>query len=165
MPVSSDHDDTPKPPERGNGEDKVVGRPYSRVEAEVLEILQRTDRPVSLSDHVRRKAARARRARLERATGRLRDAQEAIGPGTMLIACVGLAFGSFLVRDASALLANVLAIASVVCLIWPIVERFRRPAGPSNRRWRGRDMDFVPPADPPRWVRDLRERFRRPPRL
>ena len=164
MPVTSDSDDTPRRPDGSDGEDRVIGRPYSRVEAEVLEILQRTDRPVSLSEHVRRKAARARRERLARATWQLRRAPAEAGPGAFLVPCVGFAPGAYLVRDVSALLANVLVLASVVCLFWPIVARLRQPAGSPSRRWRGRDMDFRPPPEPPRWVLDLRERFRRPPR-
>lgn len=164
MAVTSDHDDKAKPHDRPDGEDRVIGRPYSRVESEVLEILQRNDRPLSISEHVRRKAARARRARLERAAWQVRRAQGEAGPGTFLVACLGLALLAYFLRDVSALLASILALASAVCLFWPIVMRVRRPAGPSNRRWRGRDIDYTPPAEPPRWVRGLQDRFRRPPR-
>jgi hypothetical protein len=164
MPVTSDHDDGSKSADRPNGEDKVVGRPYSRLESEVLEILERSDKPISFSDHVRRKVARERRERLMRATGSLRQVRGQAGPGTFLVASIGLAIVAFLLQDASGLLAYLLALASVVCLFWPIVQSLRRPAGSSNRRWRGRDMDYTPPPEPPRWVQNLRDRFRGPPR-
>jgi hypothetical protein len=165
MPTTSDHDDKSKSHDRPDGEDRVIGRPYSRVETEVLEILERKDRPLSFSEHVRRKAARARRQRLERATWQLRRARTEAGPGTFLVASLVLALFAYFLRDVSALLASILALASVACLFWPIIMRFRHPAGSSNKRWRGRDMDYYSPsAEPPRWVRNLQDRFRRPPR-
>ena len=165
MPATGDHDDQFKSSDRPDGEDRLIGRPYSRVESEVLEILQRKDRPLSFSEHVRRKAARARRQRLERAALQVRHARAEAGPGTFLVACLVLALLGYFLRDVSALLASILALASVVCLFWPIVMRFRRPAGSNNKRWRGRDMDYyATPAEPPRWVRNLQDRFRRPPR-
>ena len=162
MPATGDHDDPRERSDRPDGEDRVIGQPYSRVETEVMEILRRTDRPISFGEHVRRKAARARRDRLVNAGRQLRRTRGQAGPGSLLLACIGLALVAFLLRDASRLLATLLAVASVVCLFWPIVTRLRRPTGGStSQRWRGRDMDYSPPPEPPRWAQDLRDRFRR----
>ena len=161
MPTTSDHDDVHERPDRPDGEDRVIGRPYSRVESEVMEILRRSDKPISFTEHVRRKTARARRERLLEVGTRVRRSQGQAGPGTFLLACIGLALAAFLLRDASRLLATLLAVASVVCLFWPVVTRLRQPSAPTTKRWRGRDMDYTTPAEPPRWARDLRDRFRK----
>ena len=162
MPVTGDHDDSRDRPPPPDGEDRVIDQPYSRVETEVMEILRRTDRPISFSEHVRRKAARARRERLANAGRHVQLAGSQAGPGAFLLACIGLALIAFLLRDASRLLATLLAIASVICLFWPIVTHLRRPTGGStSQRWRGRDVDDTPPTEPPRWAQDMRDRFRK----
>jgi len=158
MPTTSDRDENG---DRPDGEDRVIGRPYSRVEAEVLEILERSDKPISFSDHVRRKVARERRERLRQAGERLTQPRGNAGPGTFLVAAIVLAVVAFLLRDVSGLLAYLLGLGSVICLFWPIVQSLRRPSESSSRRWRGRDMDDTPPPEPPRWVQDLRDKFRR----
>ena len=135
--------------------------PRSRLEDEVLEILVRADQPTSFRDHVRRKAQRRRRAQLDAAT-RSVPSLGALGPGTFLIACLGLAFLATLVRDSSALLANLLGLASVASLAMVWVRRHGGAGGSNVKTWRGRDIDLSPP--PPAWVESLRERFRRPPR-
>ncbi len=71
--------------------------------------------------------------------------------------------GAVLVEDTSAILATLLALASVGFLLAPIVGRYRRPGRSDVKRWRGRDIDLSPP--PPAWVGSLRDRFRKPPRF
>jgi len=132
------------------------------MEDEVLEILYRTDQPSSLADHVRRKTARRRQSRLA-AISRVPRLAQQMGPGTMLLASFGAALLAVLVKDASAILATLLALASVWLLLAPIVGRFRRPGQSDIKRWRGRDIDLSPP--PPAWVGSLRDRFRKPPRF
>ena len=135
--------------------------PRSRLEDEVLEILVRADQPTSLKDHVRRKAQRGRppagsiRPRSVPSLGQ-------IGPGTLLIASLAVAFLATIVRDGSPLLATLLAIVSVVLLAMIWVQRFGPPGGSNVKQWRGRDIDLSP--SPPAWVESLRDRFRRPPR-
>ncbi|MDP9369117.1 MAG: hypothetical protein M3Q03_12710 [Chloroflexota bacterium] len=134
----------------------------SRMEDEVLEILYRTDQPTSFADHVRRKTTRQRRSRLSTISRSFRTTQQ-LGPGTMLLASIGAALLAVLVKDASAILATLLALASVSLLLAPIVGRYRRPGRSDVKRWRGRDIDLNPP--PPAWVGSLRDRFRKPPRF
>lgn len=137
----------------------------SRLEDEVLEILHRTDQPASFGDHVRRKSARQRRDRLDRARGAVTPTGGVfpLDPTTSLVGCLIAAFLALLFRDISALLSTLLAIVSIGLLLWPIVDRFRRPQQADIKRWRGRDVDLSPP--PPPWVRSLQNRFRRPPRI
>lgn len=151
--------DTGKPPDPSQRQPP----PRSRLEDEVLEILYRTDQPASFTDHVRRKAAQQRQRRVNDATSSIRGLLPAQWTsGSLLIAAFVVAFLAILVRDTSAVLATLLALASVILLIWPIIERFRRPDQSDIKRWRGQDMDFRPP--PPPWVQSLQDRFRRPPR-
>ncbi|MDP9354898.1 MAG: hypothetical protein M3R02_06370 [Chloroflexota bacterium] len=134
----------------------------SRMEDEVLEILYRTDQPSSFADHVRRKTARQCQSRLSTVSRYPRLLRQT-GPGTMLVASIGAALLAVLVKDASAILATLLALASVSLLLAPIVGRYRRPGQSDVKRWRGRDIDLSPP--PPAWVGSLRDRFRKPPRF
>ncbi len=134
----------------------------SRMEDEVLEILYRTDQPSSLADHVRRKTARQRRSRIS-AVSRSYGLRRQAGPGTMLLATLGAALLAVLVKDTSAILATLLALASVAFLLAPIVGRYRRPGRSDVKRWRGRDIDLSPA--PPAWIGSLRDRFRKPPRF
>lgn len=131
----------------------------SRLEAEVAEILARTEQPASFSDHVRRKAE---------AAGGPRPGVPAIpslqhlGPGSFLLGALGLAFLGAAVSGVSPLLATLFAIASFVSLAMVWVRR--EPPGPSGpKMWRGRDLDSGP--DSPPWVNSIRDRMRRPPRL
>jgi hypothetical protein len=135
--------------------------PRSRLEDEVLEILVRADQPTSLRDHVRRKAQQRRRTQLTAFTQSLPRLNTA-GPGTFLVACLVLAFLAMLVRDSSALLATLLAIASSASLVMIWVRRYGAGGRADVKTWRGRDIDLAPPS--PAWVDSLRDRFRRPPR-
>ena len=146
--------------DRGSEKGSSGGR--SRLEDEVLEILVRSEQPTSLSDHIRRKAVRERRMRAGRAASGLPRVASSLGPGSLLIASIVLAFVAAAVRDWSALLGQLLAIASVAALIGIYVVTHRRPCGSSVKQWRGRDIDLSPTA--PAWVESLRDRFRRPPR-
>lgn len=61
---------------------------------------------------------------------------------TPLLVAVGLAILSFLVADASPLLASLLALAAVIFVVLPLVQRFRRPgAAPETKMWRGRVIE------------------------
>jgi hypothetical protein len=142
------------------------GQQRTRLEEEVLEILQRTDQPISFSDHVRRKVAQERRQRLGRWQDGVASLPSRLSGFSGLVGCLILAFLAFLVRDLSPLLATILAVASVVCLLLPIVQRFRGPTSPSGQRWRGQDVSFSgSPGGQPAWFEHLRQRFRRPPRI
>lgn len=146
--------------------DRSSAQHRTRLEEEVLEILQRSDQPISFSDHVRRKVAQERRERFGRWQASLASLPSRLGSFSGLIGCLILAFLAFLVRDVSPLLATVLAIASVVCLLLPIVQRFRGPTPSADKRWRGQDVTFSgTPGGQPAWFEHLRQRFRKPPRF
>ena len=134
----------------------------SRLEDEVLEILVRTDQPPSLRDHIRRKAARRRHARLAGVARDLPAVARGLGPGAMLVGALAVAVLAALLRPSSPLFAQLLAVASVALLGGVYLLRSRGGRGPRVKQWRGRDIDLSPP--PPAWMTSLRERFRRPPR-
>ncbi len=60
---------------------------------------------------------------------------------------LGLAIVALLVSSVSALLATMLCLAAVICVILPMIQRFRRrPAAPPDiRMWRGQVIDAGPP--------------------
>jgi hypothetical protein len=157
-------------PEKPDGDAPPPGKPRTRLEDEVLEILQRTDTPVSMSEHVRRKVAQERRERAQRWRNEALSLPSRLGAFSGIFGFAILGFLAFLVRDASPLLATILAVLSVIVLFLPVVDRYRNgPQSSSSKRWRGRDMDFSsrPPGSSgqPAWFEHLRDRFRRPPRI
>ncbi len=64
-----------------------------------------------------------------------------------IVLALGLAIAALLVSGISALLANMFSLAAVVCIMLPMVQRFRgRPTGPPDiRMWRGQVIDSKPP--------------------
>lgn len=135
----------------------------SRLEEEVLEILEQTDRPISFAERVRARAERERMQRRARLRTRLTSGLTEITPGMMLLGAVVAGVLAWWVADFSGLLARLFAILCVALIIGPIIMQFRRPSGPtSSKRWRGRDMNAG--IGQPDWYNDLRDRFKRPPR-
>lgn len=132
----------------------------SRLDDELLEILQKNDRPISFADHVRRKTVGQRQPSPPRSAGLKRHRLWPVAP---FIGAFALAFLGLSVRDTSALLATLLAWASVALLFLPIILRLRRPANSQVKRWRGRDMDLQAPRRD--WLGELRDRFSGRPRL
>jgi hypothetical protein len=62
-----------------------------------------------------------------------------------IVVALGLALIALFVADVSPLLSNVLSLAAVVCLLLPMVQRFRGPsAPPETRMWRGKVIDTRP---------------------
>lgn len=142
-----------------NGEPPRPPSRPSRLEAEIAEILERTEQPASFTEHVRRKAA----ARPPRVTPALSGPSlHHLGPGSFLIGALLFAALAAFVSGVSPLLATLLAIASFAsfAMIW---VRRAAPGGMSAKTWRGRDLD--PGPTPPPWLQSLRDRFGGPPRL
>jgi hypothetical protein len=157
-------------PDQPDGESRPPGKQRSRLEDEVLEILQRTDTPVSISEHVRRKVAQERRERVQRWRHEAQSLPSRLGAFSGIFGFAILGFLAFLLRGTSPLLATILAILSVVVLFLPVVDRYRNgQQGSTTKRWRGRDMDlsYRPPGSSgqPAWFEHLRNRFRKPPRI
>lgn len=116
----------PEPPASGR----------SRVESEVLEILERADRDPTIADKVRAKSWETRVA-LGRPTAPARSGT--LTPGMLLIGSVLLAVAAAALRGVSPLLAILLGLASfgMLAALW-----FDRGHSlPSASRWRGRDLD------------------------
>ena len=122
-------------PEKPEGNDHPPGKPRTRLEDEVLEILQRTDTPVSMSEHVRRKVAQERRERAQRWRNEARSLPSRLGAFSGIFGFAILGLLAYLLRDASPLLATILAVLSVVVLFLPVVDRYRNgPKSSTSKR-------------------------------
>ena len=116
----------------------------SRVEDEVLEILQKADRPPTVADQVRSKA-REGKVSLGRAAAH-QGRFDLRGPLAPLLGAVALALLGSLVRGASPLAASLLGVFAfaVFCSLW-----FAPSTGPgTGNRWRGRDLGDLPGRPP-----------------
>ncbi len=67
-----------------------------------------------------------------------------------IVVALGLAIAAVLVAGFSALLANLLGLAAVVCILYPMAQRLKRKptAPPDIRMWRGQVIDAKPPQQP-----------------
>jgi hypothetical protein len=116
--------------------------PLSRIEREVLEILERadSDKP-PVTDLVKWKAQSQRRQRQQQVSSVVGGLRNRLTPGILLIMGVVLAVMALIARHSTPGLARFAAIAALICLIVPFIMVFRRPAQPTGpKRWRGRDM-------------------------
>ncbi len=116
--------------------------PMSRIEREVLEILERTDgdKP-PVTDLMKWKAQSQRRQRQQQAHAVLHQLRDRLTPGMLLLIGVVLSVLALVFRHGTPEVARIGAIAALVCLIVPFIMVFRRPAQPTGpKRWRGRDM-------------------------
>ena len=149
---------------------------YSKVEREVLEILDQLDkdepkeRPANVIDfRSRRPTPRSNpisglRSKLRRPHLNI----PAVTPLRMFILMAVLAVAAYVLRNYSSTIALLLAIASIVCLmsLFFIGSASGKPGGaprpPQTKRWRGQDIEVSQPSNPPqkRWPP-----FRRGPRL
>ncbi|CAA9585935.1 MAG: hypothetical protein AVDCRST_MAG87-3955 [uncultured Thermomicrobiales bacterium] len=67
---------------------------------------------------------------------------------TPLLLALGFAILALMVSSASPLLATLFALAAVVFVLFPVIQRYRRPsAAPETKMWRGREIDSRPTAD------------------
>jgi hypothetical protein len=116
--------------------------PLSRIEREVLEILERSDgdKP-PVTDLMKWKAQSQRRHRQQQASAILQGVRVRLTPGILLILGVVLSVMALIARHSTPGLARFAAIAALICLIVPFIMVFRRPAQPTGpKKWRGRDM-------------------------
>lgn len=141
-------------------------RPATRLEREVTEILERSEKqPISFTDEVRRRsvASRAAARQATPSTASLARRFERLGSARYLLLAIVAAVLALVVSDYSPLLANVLAIVCVGAIFVPVVQRFRQPESPVTKSWRGQDLSRG--ASRPAGVERLFDRFRRPPRI
>ncbi|MDI3339745.1 MAG: hypothetical protein QJR03_04360 [Sphaerobacter sp.] len=109
---------------------------YTRAEEEILQILDKVDREPAW----RRLRRGLRRRRLPRPRSPLNLAADWL----WIAVSFGLALVAILVRDWSATLALLLAIASLIAFFSPIALQWRRPSPPAVQRWRGKDISLPP---------------------
>ncbi len=130
--------------DRETDEDRDERR--TRLEREIREILERTDRPPS---NVIKFQSRVRRDR-HAAVNKMRSRTDRIRVTglSLLIASVALAILASLVDESSPLIGRILAVASFAALVWLYVRYFRHPDEPAVKQWRGRDVDFSPTRRP-----------------
>ncbi len=116
----------------------------SRLEDEVLEILQKADRPPTVADQVRFKARESKVSLGWAAASRGRF--DLRGPLAPLVGAVAVALLGALVRDVSPLLASLLGVVAfgLFCSVW-----FAPSTGSgTGNRWRGRDLGDLPGRPP-----------------
>lgn len=65
-----------------------------------------------------------------------------------VILALVLAVVALFISDVSRLLASVLCLAAVACILWPMLERFRRPSNAvsDTKMWRGRVYEIERPS-------------------
>jgi hypothetical protein len=118
-------------------------KPKSRLDAELAEILERTDRPPSNVIKFRAKA-RTSRSWVQNLKSRFQQPSA----GALLIASLALAIAGSLIHDSSKLAGSTLGVLSIICFIAVYVIGYRRPRGPQMQRWRGQDIRFGDPSRP-----------------
>lgn len=150
----------------GDGGEDEPRPPTSRLEREVAEILERSEKqPISFSDEVRRRA-NTRRVAVPVPTAQpmsLQSRFEQLGQGRYLIVAIVAAVLAYFVRDISPLLANILAIVCVAAIFVPVIQRFRQPDASGSTMWRGQDLSRS--VSRPARLERIFDRFRRPPRI
>jgi hypothetical protein len=119
----------------------------SRLENEIREILEKSDRPPSNVIKFKSRVERDRRAKIQSIRERISGTQ--LQEIHLLIAAVVLSAIGYFLGDASPALARIFAILSIVAFVLLYVRYLRRPTQGEIKTWRGRDIEF----GPPRWPR------------
>jgi hypothetical protein len=118
----------------------------TRLENEIREILERSDRPPSNVIKFRSQVQQNQlsvRERLNALRGR-----RIVTDLNILVTAIVFAVLGFLVEDSSQAIGRLLALLSIAAIVWLFVRYFRRPDQDSVKTWRGRDVDFSPPRRP-----------------
>jgi hypothetical protein len=138
--------------------------PKSRLEAELLEILERSDREPTPVERIRSNARVARERVRTDSLSRVPRIFRRLGAWTWLVACLALGVIAFVVGDSLRIVAQLAVIACIVVFLFAIFRGGRR-AGPHDiKTWRGRDIDLSSPGRPEWLDRMLRGR-KKPPKL
>ncbi|HEY8445609.1 MAG TPA: hypothetical protein VIL01_00730 [Thermomicrobiales bacterium] len=135
-------------------------RPSSRLEAEINEILARSVRPPTIRDRLRAFLTQVR-WRLAGRSLPIGHLWSRLGESAFLVSAIVVALVAYFLRDASPMVARVLAIIAAALVFLPIIFSFTGPRPPAAKRWRGRVMFDEPPPQRPQWLDRM---FRRPPR-
>jgi hypothetical protein len=117
--------------------------PRSRLESEVLEILERSEQPIPFHQRVRRITWRRRRARLEDFLATPFRYLAGLGSRSILIAAGVAAVLALFLNGSSPVIGRIAAIAFIVLIgVFFFAGHRRSPRGSSVKRWRGEDVDF-----------------------
>ena len=113
----------------------------TRLEDEVLQILNQVDRDPTPAERLRDAGRRGRRAVSKPPA--LPSPMRRLGPGLWLVASLLIAGAAALVAPSSHLAGFVLGIASLACLVM-VWRPTASSGGDGVRRWRGRDLGGPP---------------------
>jgi len=118
--------------------------PRSRLEAEVLEILERSEQPIPFTARVRRITWRRRRDNLLRRFSSPIDYVWGLGSRAIGIAAVVCALLALFLNDAAPLVSRIAGLAFIVLIAIFFFVGFKSGGGggPSSKHWRGQDIDF-----------------------
>lgn len=127
----------------------------SRLEREIEEILEKSEREHPLPPPTPIRPPK-QRTRLRDISDRVQsvDARQLGAPlrqmleGASLFLALMLGIVALLLSGLSPLLATFVAIAAVVALFWPVIQRRGTPA-PTEKMWRGRVIESRPPTSDP----------------
>lgn len=132
--------------------------PRSRLETEILEIIERADREPTPIDKARGSLTRARFGAPRAMQHHSRRWRKRLGGVGLLIVAAVLAVLSFVLDDRSALLGRILVFAAILAFVVFFGRAFLagRAGQDQPKRWRGRDFnDDYTPRD------SWKERFRK----
>jgi hypothetical protein len=130
--------------ESGTGERTGETTPHrSRLESEVLEILERSEQPIPFHKRVRTITWRRRRARLAEYLATPFRYLASLGSRSILIAAGVAAVIALFLNGSSPMIGRIAAIAFIVLIALFFFVGFRgSPSNSSVKRWRGEDIDF-----------------------
>lgn len=133
-------------------------RPRSRVEREVIEILEQAERePPPITDLAKWRAMSAGRRRKAQLRAALPALRQRLTPGIVLVLGIAMAVIAFSTRHGSPTVSRAFAFLALAGLVAPFIMAYRRSAagpGPTVKRWRGEDVRFGnAPEDPLERVR------------
>jgi hypothetical protein len=132
----------------------------SRVEREVLEILEKAEREQPpITDLAKWRAVNEGRKRRAQIAALSQTVRQRLTPGIILVMGIALAVIAFATRHGQPGVSRVFALAAIICIVLPFIMGFRKPAPDASiKRWRGRDLHPTGGPDTPveslkRWWR------------
>lgn len=117
----------------------------SRVDREIEEILSRSENVLPLPPREPRPKRPSIQKAPQTSSSSLSDLTARWGPRILaapILLALGAALVSVLIAGSSPLLANLFAFVAVALVLYPIIQRFRRPSSaPEAKMWRGQEID------------------------
>lgn len=131
----------------------------SRLESELLEILERSEQPIPFHQRVRRITWRRRRARIAEYIAMPFHYLAGLGSRSILIAAGVVGVLALFLNNSSPLIGRIAAFAFIILIAVFFFGGVRKsPRNSSVKRWRGQDIEFGSSRGPD----DDSGRFRRP---